>query len=400
MNPTTPVLPVAFFRLAFRPFFLLGALFSVCAVALWVGHLNGWWQPALYGGSVYWHGHEMLFGFVCAIVVGFLLTAVQNWTGIAGLQGKPLGALALLWGAGRLAMLTDAMPLVSAVLDSAFLPVAAVCLARPILRVKQYRNLLFIPLLLLLGGANIVSHVGTALGDPFLANQGLVATAWIILLIMTVMGGRVVPMFTANGSQTARVNNLPMLEKSVIGGTLLLALLHASGWVRALPDSFNAALLLGVGLLHAWRIVRWRFWVTGRVPLLWSLHIAFGFIPLSLCLLALHYAAQVYPIPYLSYSTALHLMLVGAMGNMILSMTARVALGHSGRPLQPVKAMSFAFVAIALAALGRTLLLWWLPAASVLLINGAAAFWLIAYGLFTVCYWPVLTQARVDGKPG
>ena len=390
--------------LAFRPFFLCGGIFSVISLALWISSLNGWLTFSPYGGSYFWHAHEMIFGFVCAIISGFLLTAVQNWTGISGINGWPLLGLIVLWLTARLALVINAPTAISSTLDLLFLPAVSFVLAKPVITVRQYRNLLFVPILLLMFVGNLVSHIALLRGDLVTALQGIYGAAWLVVMIMTILGGRIMPMFTANGSQTARVNNIRALEFATLATTLFVVLCQASGIAKLMPSSINffgCALLAGI---QFWRVLRWRFWLTTKVPLLWSLHISFLFIPLMLVLLSIHYLIQAWPaltvLPFVSYSTAMHLLFVGAMANMILAMMARVALGHSGRPLMPAPMMSVAFLAIALAALSRTLSIWLAPNASYWLLNATACLWFIAYGLFAIIYWPVLTRPRLDGKPG
>lgn len=390
---------IALFRLAFRPFFLLGALFSLLAMALWILSLHGTVSFTPYGGTVFWHAHEMVFGFVMAIVAGFLLTAVQNWTGIAGTRGTPLLALALLWLAARLAIAINLPVFITATLDLLFLPLVAWRLASPVLAIRQHRNLMFVPLLLVMTLGNGLSHLGAATGDPALAMQGIYLAAWMVVFVMTVIGGRILPMFTANGSQTARVENLPALEVAVIGITLIVVLLQGSGVAGLLPHWLNGALLLVLALLYSLRLARLRFGVTFRVPLLWSLHLAFWFLPLLYALLAWHYLAPTGSWT-LSKSTAMHALFVGAMGNMILAMMARVALGHTGRPLKPQPLMSLAFGAVFLAALTRVLGVGVWPGAYGVWLDIAATGWLLGYGTFVACYWPVLTRARIDGKDG
>ncbi|MDN3640630.1 NnrS family protein [Simiduia curdlanivorans] len=394
----------ALLGLAFRPFFLFGGVFSAIAVALWIASLNGWLSFNPYGGSYFWHAHEMVFGFVCAIVTGFLLTAVQNWTGIPGIKGRALLLLLALWLGARLALAIKAPTIISATLDLLFLPAVIYCLAKPVITIKQYRNLLFVPILLLMFVGNLVSHIALWRGDFVTALQGIYGAAWLVVMIMTILGGRIVPMFTANGSQTTKVNNIPALEIATLASTLFVVLCQASGVAKLIPASVNFFVCALVAGIQFWRVLRWRFWVTTKVPLLWSLHISFLFMPLMLLLLSIHYFTLAWPslsvMPIVTYSTAMHLLFVGAMANMILAMMARVALGHSGRPLIPAPIMSLAFIAIALAALTRTVLMWLLPSASYWLLNTTAFLWILAYGIFAIIYWPVLTRPRLDGKPG
>lgn len=392
-------LPIPFLRLAFRPMFLLGAVFSLLAIAVWTASLSGHLTLAPYGGSLFWHAHEMVFGFVMAVVVGFLLTAVQNWTGITGTRGHWLGLLVLVWLAGRMAMAFNLPIGITALVDCLFLPLAAWYLARPIVAVKQFRNLMFVPMLLVMTLGNGLSHWGAAYGDLAFALQGIYLAAWMVVLIMTVLGGRILPMFTANGSQTLRVENLPWLERGCIGITLALVLLQGSGVANQLPAGLNGGVALLAALLHAARLFRLRFRVTLGVPLLWSLHLAFWFLPLLFLLLAWHYLAPAGWLP-ISKSTAMHALFTGAMGNMILAMMARVSLGHTGRPLHAPAWMSLAFAATLVAAIARVLCLWLWPSHYLVWLSAAGFAWCLGYGIFCIGYFPLLTRARLDGKPG
>jgi uncharacterized protein involved in response to NO len=210
--------PPALFRLAFRPFFLLGSLFSIISLTLWAASITGHLNLAVYGGPLWWHVHEMLFGFVSAIVVGFLLTAVRTWTGQPGLKGASLACLVVLWLAGRLVLFLPAViPLwVAALTDLAFLPLAALVLARPVVRVRQWRNIVFVPLLLAMTAANAGMHWAVLTGNPDIQYLAGNAMVMFVTLLMTIMAGRVVPMFTANGTGTERVPAIGWLEKMAL----------------------------------------------------------------------------------------------------------------------------------------------------------------------------------------
>jgi uncharacterized protein involved in response to NO len=384
-----------FLRLAFRPLFFGGALFSAVAILLWIATLQGWLQFQPLGGTTLWHGHEMLFGFTAAIIAGFLLTAVQNWTGIPGINSNKLLLLASLWLAGRCLMATSLMPTISATIDILFIPSAAFVLAKPVVAIKQYRNLIFVPVLIAMTIANTLFHYGILFDQISLSQQGLQFMIWLVVLMMTILGGRVIPFFTANGTQTLRAEPMPLLEMAVIVSTIFLAVIYGLGLSRFITDTVQIILLVSAGVLHGIRCLRWRGWITGQVPLLWSLHIAYAFIPLGLLALALSHA-----VTSLSASTASHLLTAGAMGTMIISMMARVSLGHTGRPLQPHRLMSLAFVAVITAALLRSFGPWLLPALTPGFWLAAAICWAIGFGIFSAIYWPILSQARADGRPG
>ncbi len=387
--------PAVFLRLAFRPLFFLGAVFSCVSMAVWLLFLNGQWQLPTYTTPFLWHGHEMLFGFVTAIVVGFLLTAVQNWTGIKGLSGKPLLLLVALWLAARLCFLIEMpIPFIEWI-DLSFLPLATYFLARPIIATKQVRNLMFVPVLTLMFLANLGFHFGVFSNDHLLSQQSLQAMLWLTVLLITLLGGRVIPFFTANGTKTPRASDQLWLEISVILSTVMVVITQGFGLSKLLSPDMNSALLLCAATLQMIRFLRWKFWHTTQISLLWSLHGAYAFVPLGMAMLAASYWLET-----LTYSTAQHAILAGAIGAMILSMMARVSLGHSGRSLSPQKIMSFAFSVILTTGLVRSLGVWLAVESQLWWLSLAALGWIMAYGIFSIIYWPVLSRPRVDGKPG
>lgn len=384
-------------RQAFRPMFLFGAAFSAIAMLLWGLILGGQLKIQPVGQVLFWHSHEMLFGFACAIVIGFLLTAVQNWTALRAPHGKSLLLLTLLWLSGRLLLLFgQGLPLwLVAAVDLSFLPLAAWLLAKPLLAVKQYRNLFFVPVLLLLTACNLIMYLGLFLGRYDLQQLGSLNAIWLITLLMAIVGGRVIPMFTANGTKTPKVEALVWLDRAALGSLWLIFVLHFFSLHTLVPAKLLSALFALSALLTAIRCARWKIWLTFRVSLLWSLHLAYWFIPLGLALFALRYAGFA-----ISQSIALHALTAGAMGSMILSMMARVSLGHSGRLLQPKQIMAWAFLLVALAGISRTLLIWLLPAHTFSLLWLGIACWVLAYACYVLVYFPVLTTPRADGRPG
>ena len=390
LNSAIPHVPI--FNTAFRIFFLSAGVFSLLAIAIWWLLLNGLVDLAPYGTMMFWHQHEMLFGFVAAAIVGFLLTAVQNWTGEKSAQGWLLLALWSVWISARLAMLFAGTAPWVMWLDLAFLPLATLCLARPIIKVQRYRNLMFVPLLLLMSGANLMMHLAVQTFDFVTVSQASSAMVLLITVLMSILAGRVFPMFTANGTQSAKVAPILALELFTIISTLLIAFLLLSNLI-AQPALF-AALLIASASAHVWRLWRWRFWITLKHPLLWSLHLSYATIPVGLVLLALHFIE-----PSFSRSLGLHSLTVGAMGLMIISMMARVSLGHSGRALQVNFVMSAAFIFIFIAFVCRVLLIalgfdyqW--------LITLSTLSWCLGFLLFVLRYLPILSTARIDGKQG
>lgn len=379
-------------RLAFRPFFLFGSLFSVLAIFLWAliwtGNLG--WQPA--GNALWWHAHEMLFGFVAAIIVGFLLTAVQSWTSVPGISGKPLAVLAALWLAARLSLLAGAdWLLVARLADTLFLVAAALVLARPIVRIRQWRNLLFVPILLLLAWFDWQHYV--VLQSPEVLPASFRGAVYLVVFLMCFLGGRVIPFFTANGTHTPKTEPLFWLE---VVAMLPLAIIVIS-MLLALPIAEAVLSLLWAiaAVAHLYRFLRWRFWITFSVPLLWSLHLAYAFIVLSMAMTSVLHGGWMS-----SATTVIHGFTVGGMGLLIIAMMARVSLGHTGRMLSPARVMTLAFALVGLCAAARFVLPLLHGDGSAVYLGLAFACWIAGYLIFALVYLPVLSTPRIDGRPG
>lgn len=384
-------------RLGFRPFFLSGAIFSMVAIVLWLLMYRGVITLSPLGGGYWWHIHEMIFGFGGAIIAGFLLTAIQNWTGTRGAQGTTLLLLFTLWLVGRLVILFPDLlgNSITTIIDLSFLPTVAFVLAKPIIAIKQYRNLFFIPLLLLFTLANLEMHLAIYYPNSFIITFSAYAGVMLVTFLMSVMAGRVTPMFTANGTNTAKVNPLPWLDK-ITNGSLGIAMLYLLLQpVIGFSELSFGVLLIIAGVFQTMRWLRWKPWITLNVPLLWSIHISIKFIAYGLILLGLSYLITDIPSNHLW-----HLLTVGGMGGLILAMISRVSLGHTGRPLSPPKAIVFAYFSIILAALVRSIGPWVLPEKTVMFIDISGTFWLLAFGIFVVTYAPMLMSARKDGRPG
>ena len=384
---------VPLFRLGFRPFFLLGALFSCLAMLGWLGQLNNWFALPGIGNPIWWHAHEMLFGFGAAIVAGFLLTAVQNWTAHPGVRSWPLALIVGLWVLPRclLPWLGEGNLILMA-LDLAWLPLCAWFLAKPVIMTRQWRNLFFVPLLLIMTLLNGASWLWR---DEWSAVEHLlITTVLLFTTLIAVMGGRVIPFFTARGTGQEKAPPSPWLERGALASLWLILLL----WL--LPDSWTNSLymvplyIVAAGL-HLGRQLRWRPGTTLAQPLLWSLHLAYLFIPLGLLALA----AQAAGLP-LSLSLASHLLSAGCMGTMILGMIARVSLGHSGRALHVGRRITLAFALVILSAFMRVLLPLYWPSLTLTGWNLSGWSWIAAYGLFVWVYTPILTRHRADGRPG
>jgi uncharacterized protein involved in response to NO len=378
----------ALWQLGFRPFYLLAAGFAALSVPLWALQYAGWLGTGLWRGPA-WHAHEMLFGYTLAVVVGFLFTAGRNWSGHPTPTGRSLQALALLWMAGRVMVLTP-WPLAALLVNMAFPLAAAAGLAQALVPARNRRNYFFIGLLVALGLAQGAVHAALAGWLQWPAALGLRVALDLVLLIMTVMTGRVLPAFTNNGVPGAGARNHPLLERAALGSVgLLLAAdaLGASGWAMAL-------LLAAAAIAHAARLALWRPWATRRNPLVWVLHLAWAWVVLHLLLRAGAEAG------WLAASPATHALTAGAIATLTLGMMSRTARGHTGRLLHADAADRWACGLVTAGAALRVFLplLW--PASQVEAVLASAMLWSAGMAVFAVHYGPWLCRTRLDGLPG
>ncbi|HRJ22347.1 MAG TPA: NnrS family protein [Thauera sp.] len=388
-EPTTRRIPpdtFSLWALGFRPFYLLAALFAAIAVPVWAVAYSGGIELPIPG--MWWHAHEMIFGFAVAVIIGFLFTAGRNWTGLDTPAGPPLAALAALWLAGRLAMAFGSGAWV-AIVDMAFLPVAAALLLRVLIKAKSRRNYFVGVLPALLALANLVFHLavlGVLAVDPLMAMH---LALGLIVVLETIVGGRVIPMFTFNavrGIKQWRDSRLDWAAAIATGVALLLWALGAGMWAGAVS--------LVAALLQALRLGGWNPWATRGAPLLWVLHLAYLWIPLGLALIAL---TQFGVLPR---SAGIHALAIGATGGLIIGMITRTALGHTGRMLVAGPVETAAYALVLLAALVRVLSVALFPAALVGGVHAAATLWALGFALYLWRYAPFLLKARVDGKEG
>jgi len=387
---------IPLFALAFRPLFLFGSLFSVLAIGWWT---HFWLNPndwIPYGGHIWWHSHEMLFGFGIAIVTGFLLTAVRNWTGVAGISNLPLATLVILWLAGRIVISFGSHLPWWAILsiDVSYLLFAAIALAYPIIKVKQWRNLMFIPILVTLGLLNAISHWSVNANQPEIGLKIIHTTILLFVLIIAIIGGRVMPMFTANGAGCKKLAPIRWLEIVSIVSILAMITVALVGFNEVEPKIlFSISAIAAIS--NAIRFSRWGIQNTWSIPLLWSLHLSYIFIPIGFTLLAFYSMGWVN-----NLSAVLHTFTIGAIGGMILSMISRVSLGHTGRPLKAPKLLSIAYAVMLIATLIRIITPILLPDFYSLSIGLSGLLWTLAFIFFVIVYAPMLLTRRADGRPG
>jgi len=383
----------AFLRGGFRPFFFLGASWAVAVLGLWVLAMAGSISLPTAFDPLAWHRHEMLFGYLGAVIAGFLLTAVPNWTGRLPIAGAALAALVCLWLAARLAMLFSASTggFLAALLDVGFLlTLAAVC-GREVL-VARNRNLPVVGGVLLLALAAGADHA-EALGLMATDGVGWRAGFALILLLVTLIGGRIIPSFTRNWlAKQGQAQGLPTQPSRFDMLTIGATAMALAAWAAAARPAIAAPLLLAAGALQLIRLGRWKGWSTTAEPLVFILHLAYAWLPLGLLLLGLSLLDPVQPA-----SAALHALAAGAMASMTLAVMTRATLGHTGRDLHADGGTTAIYLLVTLGVALRVAAPW-LPFDYLLMIRVSGALWGGAFLLFLALYGPMLLGPRPDGK--
>ena len=373
----------------FRPFFLAGAIWSALVVAIWLPMLARALSLPIAVSPIEWHAHELLYGYLPAIAAGFLLTAVPNWTGRLPVTGTPLLGLLLVWVAGRVAMLLSdpiGAP-AAAMIDVLFLAVFASVIAREIVRGHSTQNLKVLALIGLLLVGNVLFHLESMQAiqpNGYGTRIGIGAA----VLLITVIGGRIVPSFTRNwlarrppGPMPTPFNRFDMIAIAA-GAAAIMA------WIATPSHRATAILAMIAGLLHATRLARWAGHRTVREPLVLVLHVGYAFVPIGFLLLTLAIVAPQLVVP----SGALHGWTVGAIGTMTLAVMTRATLGHTGQALVASPSTQFIYAAIVIAASARVLAAFdvWRDAA----LTVAVAGWVLAFGGFAMSFGPLLLKPR------
>lgn len=383
--PPLQGLPVL--RLGMRPFYLGAAAFAAISVPWWVAAALGVVAVPTALPPMLWHAHEMLFGFASAVIVGFLLSAGKAWTGLTVARGPALGGLAILWLAARLAAVTTPYA-VYAVLDVLLLPLVAALLGAVLLRAGNRRNLPLVALLVLLALANAAFHLAWLDLIEMPAVRALHAALALIVLIASVMGGRVIPAFTMGATPGLKLRATPRLETVVLAASAVALAL----WVLAPPGPWGVIAFGAAAAAHAMRLSGWQSRVTLGRPILWILHVSYAWVPIGFALLSLAQAGLISP------SAGIHALAVGAIGGLIIGMMTRTARGHTGRPLRVTAIEVTAYVLVLAAAVLRALVPLAAPLPAVLI--AAATAWSSAFLLYLWVFAPWLTSTRLDGKDG
>lgn len=376
----------AILHYGFRPFFLLAALYAGLAVPVWLWLFREGLVPAGPFSGIDWHIHEMLFGYLAAVIAGFILTAVPNWTGRLPLSGLPLGILAGLWLVGRIACAAIADPVAAMVLDLAFPVALAAAIWREVLAGRNWRNTPVATLLTLFALANAAHH---AQGMD-LVRDGLAVhlALGVAIMLMTLIGGRIVPSFTRNWLVKQGHKSLPAPFGGLDKAALAVTVIAVIAWLAAPEAAVAGYVLLAAGAALAARLARWRGAATWRAPIVAILHLGYAWLALSVALLGLAVVWSGMP-----PSAALHALTAGAVGTMTLAVMTRASLGHSGRAIAAGPATIAIYAAVNLGAALRVAA----PFAGdhhVDMLTVSGMVWSAAFLLFAAAYGPMLWRAR------
>ncbi len=381
-----------FFSIGFRPFFLIATLFSAILLGLWVFFYATHTPLAsfdYYYSSITWHAHEMIFGYGMAVVAGFLLTAIRNWTRIQTVSGTGLMLLVVAWILGRVAPFVLNQSWLIAVVDMLFLPLLAVFVAIPLVKAGNKRNYFMVGMIVLMSVLNLLVHL-----DKLGVVQNTAAIAYktafyIIIALIIAMAGRVFPMFSQNGVPVRyQVVKYPLVEKFALPSYFVFMV---SFLFIGLP-LLTALTAIIAAALHSIRLKGWYNKQIWQVPLVWVLHVGYLFLIVGLVMTAI---SQYKPSLYF---LALHAFSIGMLGIVTIGMMARVSIGHTGRDLRfPPKLIKPAFLLLVLATLVRVFVPLIVPSAYQLTIIVSGSLWVVAFGLFVLSYAKILISPRVDG---
>ncbi|MCV0429215.1 MAG: NnrS family protein [Roseibium sp.] len=385
-----------FLTAGFRFYFLAAGIFSVFAMLAW----TVWLSVHAAGGAFVsvpmgmaphlWHAHEMVYGYTIAVMAGFFITAVPNWTGSKEAGAVFVSVSGLVWVLGRLSVWFSGSldPVIVAVVDLAFIPILATSILGRLAQKAQLRNAVFLFLLSALFTGNLLMHLEWIGWTERTAASGVRLGLFISAAMIVIIGGRVVPAFTRNAlNRIEYAGSMPVSHPWFDRAGILLALLAAVSSVVPIPETALGLICLGAGAVNMARLAGWKGWATLKSPILWILHVAF-------LLLTVGYIVYGFSLLFdlFSETAALHLLAAGAVGGMTLAMMTRASLGHSGRPLKVSLPIALAYLSVIAAALLRTFGTQILDYFPVMIASGLL--WMIAFVLFTWVYFPILTKPR------
>ncbi len=378
---------VALLSRGFRPFFLGAGVWAVVGMALWPAVFSGEVTIPTAFSAVDWHAHEMIFGYGGAVVAGFLLTAIPNWTGRLPVAGASLAALAALWAAGRIAVFASAPigRVAAAAVDAGFFVLFAALVAREVVVGKNWRNLKVAALVLALGLVDVAFHVEDArLG---LAEVSIRASLGLVVMLILLIGGRVTPSFTGNWIARMSAGARPVPFGRPDGVVLALSGFAFLAWVAEPEGIVTGALALAAGAANLWRLSRWRGLAARNDALVLVLHA--GYLLAALGFLAA--GASALSPERVPYAVGVHIWAIGAIGIMTLAMMTRATLGHTGRALVASKATVFAYLCVLVALVARVAMAF-VPSLVLPLMHFAACAWAVGFAAFLVAYGPMLMR--------
>lgn len=382
---------LAVLSLGFRPFFLGAALWATIAMCFWIAALVGWITIPSAFDPITWHAHEFLFGYLSAVVAGFLLTAVPGWTGRSPLVGWPLAGLVALWLLGRAAVCFSAHldPVLVAIAALALMAVMIGVLAREIILGKNWRNAVVIALLLVLLIANAMFHWEFAQLGYAADSMGVRLGLGCAILLISIIGGRIVPSFTRNWLAKQQQDQLPSPFGLIDRITLLATAITIGLWVVLPEDGITGAMLIATGVLHLVRMARWRGLATWRESLVLVLHVGYACVPVG----ALALGASMLLPDVIPQRTAQHIWMAGAIGLMTMAVMTRATLGHTGRPLK-AGPLTIAIYLSLIGAVVLRILAGILPDEALTLHAASGVLWIGAFGGFVLVFGPMLLRAK------
>jgi len=381
--------------LGFRPFYLLGAFFGAILIPLWLLHLTGSVSiDSTFSGSS-WHAHEVIFGFAVAIMTGFLFTAVKTWTGHPTPTGAALAALAGIWLLARI-MLISGPSVLASLVDLAYLPLMGLGIAIPIYKSRNKRNYIIVAIISVLFLINLYSHGKAWELIDFGPEPTFVTGLNLFALLITIVAGRVMPMFINNSVPGANAGRIPFVDKGAVIGMAILFVIETFraafseiAETAAFSNTFALFLILLTGL-HLIRIVKWNPHRTLHNPMVWIMPLSYFWLIISVALKA---ASLIWP--EVDHIISTHILGIGAMGGMMLAMMTRSALGHTGHEIVAGKTETACFILIQIAVVARIASIF-VPADLYMPMLQISAFgWASAFALFAIRYWPLVTNSRV-----
>ncbi|MCT6871805.1 MAG: NnrS family protein [Bartonella sp.] len=385
----------ALFSYGYRPFFLFASIWAVFSIIAWVMTFTGHETLAIAIDPFSWHAHSFLFGYLWAVIAGFLMTAVPNWTGRLPIVGWPLATLVALWLIGRIAMtFSYYLPNGVTIACDLLFPLAfTFAIGREIIMGKNWRNLKILILLVMLFCANCLFD-GEAFSQVYAADSyGARWALAIAVFLIAIIGGRIIPSFTRNWMVKQSITNLPAPHDKIDQAIMIFTAICLVFWV-IWPDAIFTAIIGGIcGLANLYRLIRWHGWLTKKEPLVWVLHLGFLFIPLGFIALTL----STFDILHGGRAPVQHLWMAGGIGLMTIAVMTRASLGHAGRPLTVSWPVVLVYCSLFCSVVLRVIA--GIADNDLTMLNISGTLWILAFFGFVVLYWNILTKPRQPRTP-